>query len=284
MPEPDEPGVHVDTQVHVVSPDRDRYPLDPPPMDVPPWYEQFALSADDLLVAMAGAGVDRAVLVQGFSAYRYDNRYTADAALEHPDRFASACIVDIEDDPLAATRHWVIERGARAIRLFLQLGAADWLDSTEGDRVLDELTALGAIAQTAVVAEQLPTVLRAARRHPELAVLVDHCGFPDLSGGPGFPNARTLFDLADAPNVRVKLSTHVFELARAGGTTPREATDAIVGAMGAERVMWASDVSVQERPYPQLVADADAACAGLAPHERRLVLGESALRLWWPTT
>jgi L-fuconolactonase len=266
----------------VVSPDRERYPLDPPPMDVPPWYERFALSADDLLVAMAGAGIDRAVLVQGFSAYRYDNRYTADAALAHPDRFASACIVDVDDDPLAATRHWVAARGARAIRLFLQLGAADWLDSTEGDRVLDELTALGAIAQTAVVAEQLPTVRRAAHRHPDLAVLVDHCGFPDLSGGPGLPNARTLFDLADAPNVSVKLSTHVFELARAGGTTPRHVTDAVVGAMGAERVMWAADVSVQERPYPELVADADAACAGLDADARRLVLGEAAARLWWP--
>jgi predicted TIM-barrel fold metal-dependent hydrolase len=274
--------MRVDTQVHVVSADRDRYPLDPPPMDVPAWYERAALSADDLLVAMTGAGVDRAVLVQGFSAYRYDNRYTADAALAHPDRFASTCIVDVEDDPVGATRHWVTERGARAIRLFLQLGDGSWLDGAAADRVLDELTALGAIAQTAVTAEQLPGVMRAARRHPEPVFFVDHCGFPDFSDGPGYPHAQSLFRLADAPNVSVKLSTHVFERARDGGATPREVTDAIVAAFGAERVMWASDVSVQERPYAELVAEAESACAGLTERQRRLVLGETAARVWWP--
>lgn len=275
--------MRIDTQVHVVSPDRDRYPLDPPPMGVPRWFERSARSAEELVVEMDGAGVDRAVLVQAFSAYRYDNRYTADAACANPDRFACACIVDLDKEPLADLRYWVAERGARAIRLFLQLGDGRWLDEPASDPVLDELAARGVIAQVAVTAPQLPGVMRAARRHGDLSVLVDHCGFPDLSGGPGYPEARPLFELADAPNVHVKLSTQVWAQARRDGASPRAFTEAIVGAFGAPRVMWASDLTVHGRPYAELVAEAHEACAGLRWRERDQVLGDSAAALWWPS-
>lgn len=276
--------MRVDTQVHVVSPDRERYPVDPPPMDVPPWFDRFGRSAEDLAAEMQANGIDRAVLVQGYSAYRYDNRYTADAAAADPERFASACIVDLEHDPVADARYWVLERGARAIRLFLQLGDGRWVDSAAADRLFDTLASLGAVAQAAVTAEQLPGVLRAARRHRHVPVLVDHCGFPDLSGGPGYPRARALFELSDAPNVFLKLSAHVFDRAREAGLAPRDVTGALVGAFGAERIMWASDLTVQSRSYAELLADADAACAGLCERERNLVLGEAASALWWPAT
>jgi predicted TIM-barrel fold metal-dependent hydrolase len=130
---------------------------------------------------------------------------------------------------------------------------------------------------------QLPGVLRVARRHPDVPILVDHCAYPDLSGGAGYPNARPLFDLADAANVHVKLSTMVFERARADGVAPSDFTGALVAAFGAERIMWASDLTVHQRSYAELVAEADEACGGLSDPERELVLGTSAARLWWPT-
>jgi L-fuconolactonase len=279
----DHRAIRADTQVHVVSPDHARYPLDPPPMDVPRWFEKYPRSAEQLLAEMDGAGVDRVVLVQGFSAYQYDNRYTADSSAAYPDRFACACIVDVQDEAVAAVRHWVRDRGARAIRFFLQLGDGAWLDDEAATEAWNELAALGAIAQAAVVAEQLPRLARRAVRHPDVPVLVDHCAFPDFSGGPGYPNAGALFALADLPNVNVKLSNHVFDAAEEGGSTARAATERIVAAFGAERVMWASDLTVQERPYRELVARAEEACAGLSTRERELFLGESALGLWWPS-
>jgi predicted TIM-barrel fold metal-dependent hydrolase len=273
--------MRIDTQVHVVSRDHERYPLDPPDMDVPRWFEHHPRTADEVLAEMDAAGVDRAVLVQGFSAYQYDNRYTADAAAARPDRFASACIVDVHADPVRMIRHWVSDRGARAIRLFLQLGDDGWLDGPDCDAVFDTLEELGAIAQAAVVADQLAGVARAAARHPGLTVLVDHCGFPDFSGGPSYPNARHLFMLAAVPNVHLKLSAHVFQLAETAGTTARAVTDGIVEAFGAARVMWASDFTVYDRPYAEWLRQAELACAGLTASDRDLVLGEAAAAVWW---
>src|SRR5213076_709644 len=122
-------AVRVDTQVHVVSRDQVQYPLNPPAMDVPRWFERYGRTVDELLDEMDAVGVDRAVLVQGFSAYQYDNRYTADSAAAHPDRLACACIVDVEHDAVEKVRYWVRDRGARAIRFFLQLGDGAWLES-----------------------------------------------------------------------------------------------------------------------------------------------------------
>jgi len=159
-------NVRVDTQVHVISRDQKRYPLDPPSMDVPRWFELYGRTAEELLGEMDAVGMDRVVLVQGFSAYQYDNRYTANSAETYPDEFACACIVDIHADPLELVQYWVGERHARAIRFFLQLdGDVDWLDSRAGDDVFVELHRQGAIAQAALVAEQLPALQRAAARH-----------------------------------------------------------------------------------------------------------------------
>jgi predicted TIM-barrel fold metal-dependent hydrolase len=275
--------VRIDTQVHVVSHNQARYPLNPPAMDVPRWFELHGRTVEELIAEMDAVGMDKAVLVQGFSAYQYDNRYTADSAFSHPDRFACACIVDIKVNPLERVRYWVGERRARAIRFFLQLDAdADWLCSHAGDAVLAELQRHGAVAQAALVAAQLPALQRAAGRHPELSFLLDHCGFADFSGGPEYPNASGLFALAASPNVHVKISNHVWHLAAAAGAQPRAVTSALVKAFGATRVMWASDLTVHDQPYADLIAEAEAACADLTEAERALVLGDAAGALWFP--
>jgi predicted TIM-barrel fold metal-dependent hydrolase len=274
--------VRVDTQVHVVSRDHATYPLDPPPMDVPRWFERHGRTVEELLREMDAVGMDRVVLVQGFSAYQYDNRYTADSAAAHPDRFCCACIIDVHDDPVDRARYWVGERGARAIRFFLQLDRDDaWLDSHAADDVLDELERHGAIAQAALVAEQLPSLGGVAARHPHLPFLLDHCAFSDFSGGTSYPRAQNLFALASAPNISVKLSHYVWQLATEAGADRRAVTCALVSAFGAERVMWASDLTVHDHTFAELIATAEDACADLTPAERALVLGDAAAAFWW---
>ena len=280
--------MRVDSQAHVVSPDQDAYPVKPPEVDplgtaATRWFDTPGLAVEDLMRRMDGAGIDRAVLVQAFSSYQYDNRYTADAAAAHPDRMASSCIIDLEDNPAKMARYWVGERGARAIRLFLRNVTSDWLVQAPSDEVFVELRRLGAIAQVVGMDADLPFLRQAAERHPKVPFVLDHCGMPDLSGGPSYPNATNLFDLADAPNVSVKLSTHVFTHAREGGSTAEEITRRIVDVFGAARVMWASDYTVCRLTYRDCVAEADEACAGLLEADRELVLGGAAAALWWPS-
>ena len=62
----------VDSHVHVVSPDRDRYPV----QDNPP--EWPAVTGGRLVAEMDSEGVARAVLVQSFFTYGFDNSYAID--------------------------------------------------------------------------------------------------------------------------------------------------------------------------------------------------------------
>jgi predicted TIM-barrel fold metal-dependent hydrolase len=282
--------MRVDTQAHVISADHDTYPLDPPAPEFDTmgtaksrWFDAPALAVEDLLQRMDDTGIDRAVLVQAFSSYQYDNNYTADAAAAHPDRLTSSCIIDLEHDAAKMVRYWIGERGARAIRLFLRNAASDWLLQPESDEVLDEIARLGAIAQIVGLDEHLPFVLQAAIRHPEIPFLLDHCGMPDLSGGPSYPNASNLFALSAAPNISVKLSTHVFTHAKRDGSTAAAITHRVVDAFGASRVMWASDYSVLGLVYADCVNEAEQACAELPATDRDLVLGDAANAMWWPS-
>jgi L-fuconolactonase len=278
--------MRIDTQAHVVSADHGTYPLDPP--DIEPtgitksrWFDAPALAVEDLLKRMDDTGIDRAVLVQAFSSYQYDNRYTADAAATNPDRLVSSCIIDLEHDAAAMARYWISERGARAIRLFLFNAAPDWLLQTRSDEVFDEIARLNSIAQVMGLDGDLPRLLEAANRRPEISFVLDHCGMPDLSGGPTYPHATNLFALADAPNINVKLSTHVFAHAKQGGSTAAEITHRLVDTFGASRVMWASDYSVLGLVYADCVAEAEQAFIDLPPADRDLILGGTANALWW---
>jgi L-fuconolactonase len=279
--------MRIDTQAHVVSADHETYPLNPP--DIDPmgtarsrWFDAPALAAEDLLQRMDDNGIDRAVLVQAFSSYQYDNSYTADAAAADPARFASSCIIDLERDAAKMVQHWIAERGARAIRLFLRNADPDWLLQPDSDEVFNEIACLGAIAQVVGLDAHLPRLLEAAKRHPDIPFLLDHCGMPDLSGGPSYPNAKNLFALSDATNISVKLSTHVFTQAKQGGSTAAEITNHLVDTFGASRVMWASDYSVLGLVYADCVAEVEEACSGLPLAARDLVLGDAANAMWWP--
>lgn len=279
--------MRIDTQAHVVSADHDTYPLNPP--DIDPmgtaqsrWFDAPALAVEDLLRRMDDTRIDRAVLVQAFSSYQYDNNYTADAAAAHPHRLVSSCIIDLEHDAAKMVRHWIAERGARAIRLFLRNASPDWLLQPDSDKVFDEIARLGAIAQVMGLDADLPCLIAAAKRRPEIPFLLDHCGMPDLSGGSSYPNASNLFALSDAPNISVKLSTHVFTHAKQGGSTAAEITHRVVDTFGASRVMWASDYSVLGLVFADCVAEAEQACADLPPGDRDLVLGDAANAMWWP--
>jgi predicted TIM-barrel fold metal-dependent hydrolase len=280
--------MRIDSQAHVVSPDHDKYPLDPP--DIDPmgtaksrWFDVPGLAVEDLLQRMDATGIDRAVLVQAFSSYQYDNRYTADAAATHPDRLASSCIIDLERDATKMVRHWVADRGARGIRFFLRNVGPDWILQPASDEVFDEIARLGAVAQFVALDDDLPRLQQAAARHPEIPFLLDHCGMPDLHGGPDFPRASNLFALSDTPNISVKVSSHVFRHAKEGGSSAAAIMHRLVDTFGASRVMWASDYSVLGLVYADCVAEADEACAGLSPTDRDLVLGGAANAMWWPS-
>ncbi|MEW6268102.1 MAG: amidohydrolase family protein [Thermodesulfobacteriota bacterium] len=113
------------------------------------------------------------------------------------------------------------------------------------------------------------------------AVALDHCGFPDLRGGPPFERARGLLDLAELPNLRLKVTSHVLEQCEATEDGPAAFVDVLARRFGAERLLWGSDYSqTHDRPYGDLVELGRSAAAHLGVAGRERFLGATALELW----
>ncbi len=282
----------VDTHTHVIARDEARYPLRPSGVGSE-WFRDTPCTAEELATLTADAGVGTAVLVQAFGAYTYDNSYVVDAAAARPDRFVSVVIVDAEDPRSPAQlEEMAREPRCTGVRLF-SIGALEhpqptWLDDPVTFPVWEVCADLGLRIVVACLPEHLPRLERVMQHFPEQPVVLDHCGFVELDGGPPYPKAAELFRLARHPNLRCKITSHLLEAAEQHGEADSPfghgagaIVDRLVAEFGAERLVWGSDYpQTHDRPYASLVALARAACANLTERDRDLVLAGTALQLW----
>ncbi len=273
----------VDTHVHVVAADEARYPLRPSGIGSQ-WFREHPVTVEEFAGTAAAAGVDRAVLVQAFGAYGTDNTYVVDAAASAPDRLVSVGIVDAEDSGApAALRALAARPRFSGIRLFaIGASAPTWLDDPATDGLWSVARELDLRVVVAVLAPDLPRLERRLEQFPDQAVVLDHCGFPDLRGGAPYPGADPLFALARFEQLSLKITSHVLEAADAQGDAGGRAfVEHLVGSFGADRLVWGSDYSqTHDRSYAELVGLGRAACAGLTDADRQRVMGANALRLW----
>ena len=283
--------VIVDSHTHVVAADESRYPLVPFGLDQgvgaerkqAAWFRDVPVSGEGLLAKMDEAGVGAALLVQGVGAYSYDNAYTVDAAREHPRRFASVVCVDpLADGATATLRRLVEEHGARGVRLFTVTNPeSTWLDEDAGLALWRESLRLRIPVVVTILSRQIVKLANALRRFPDVPVALDHCGFPDLRGGPPYERASALGDLAAFPNLHLKVTTHVLRLAEKDPAGPAPFVEHLAAIFGAHRLLWGSDFSqTHDRPYADMVALARRASAGLGASGQARFLGGTALELW----
>jgi predicted TIM-barrel fold metal-dependent hydrolase len=265
----------VDTHVHVIAPDAVRYPLHPAGVGTQ-WFREHPVSVEEFAATSTAAGVDRAVLVQAFGAYTTHNSYVLDAAASDP-RFVSVVVVEPGD--VGALREHAAHPRCHGVRLFGVGGAAPvWFDGDEGIALWDAAADLDLRIVATLLAPELPRLRAMLVRRPDVPVVLDHCGFPDLRGGPSFASAASLFELAELTNLHLKVTSHVLESA---GTDASAFVSRLSATFGAERLVWGSDYSqTHDRPYAELVALGQTACADLPARDQALVLGENALRLW----
>jgi predicted TIM-barrel fold metal-dependent hydrolase len=262
----------VDTHVHVVSGDEQRYPLDPSGVTAP-WYREDPCSVERLVKLMDRAGVDAAVLVQGISAYRYDNRYTVDAAASVPGRTTPVVCVDLAGADPAGEAERLLAAGARGLR---------WVAIHDGG--LDQPHAVWEVvarrrvpAVVTLLAEHLPALADALPRLPAVPIALDHCGFADFRRGV----PAELAALAEFPNLALKVSTIALDAAAAHGDV-RELLAELAGTFGADRLLWGSDYSqTHDRPYAELAELGRHAASKLGDDDRAWYLAGTA-RARWP--
>lgn len=275
--------VVIDTHTHVIAEAGTGYPLDEA-IGVPHgWVHESPVDVAGLLAAMDLAGVDGAVLVQARGAYGDDNSYVADARLVAPHRLVNAAVIDMAAaDPVERLRYWTQERAVLGLRLFnIPPAEPAWI---QAPRTLDLLRSAGESGvrlSICTLAQDIPSIARILARLPELAIALDHCAFVDLSEGLRGPGANALAGLGGYPNVRLKVTTTLFEMAAQAAIDPRDLLEWLCGIFGADRLMWGSDYPQYHREtYPEIVAFGRQACSRLARGEQARFLGGTALELW----
>lgn len=267
----------VDTHVHVVARGDPRFPLRPnrPGLN---WITDHACPVDEYVGMMESNGIGRAVLVQAMGAYTDDNRYCVEAAGIDPARLRSVAYVDAHgDDPPGTLDRW-LAHGANGVRIVAIEGS---LDDPAVDVLWQHAVERGVPIVATVIEPEVRRLPRLLERFPHARVALDHCGFPDLSGGPPYPAARALFELAALPNVHLKVSTIALDHARDAGGDPRDFVAALAGAFGVQRLQWGSDWSqTHDRTFAEIVAYAHRSF-GVLGSDAHWPLGDTADHFWF---
>jgi L-fuconolactonase len=269
----------IDAHTHIVSKDLARYPVasnERTPKTQ--WYLEHGCPIEQLREITSDAGVNRFVVAQAISSYRWDVSYIVDAVRAHPDWAVGVGAIDPTDpDPRAAFDRLHAE-GLQGVRIF----------DLDGERVLampqtgELLRAAGDHGAATLVMtndaglEDLEALLA---RMPSVRVVLDHCARPDLAAGAPWPGLDRLRRLARHENLFLKVTTLTLDLAPA--TAGAALLDELVRSFGASRLMWGSDFPhTNDRPYRALVELAITASAALSHSDQERYLSGTALELW----
>ena len=238
-----------------------------------------------LLDYMDEYGVERAVLVQPMYPGE-DNSYVADCAAAQPERFAAVCVVDPRA-PGADERldYWVRQRGCRGLRLRPRFPAefASFGDPSTyplWERARDLGIAVNLLANP----EHLPTTASLAQRFPDVPILIDHIGHPDASAGVSAPGFQKLLDLAQYPNVYVKVSGYYYYSQQRYPYADCHAFfRALYDRFGAARLVWGSDFPhvLLKTGYRRSLLMQERVYSFLSQSDLDQIMGENAARLYW---
>lgn len=263
----------IDVQVHPYDRDHPGRPWAAPSHGLP------SATGDEMVAAMTKVGVDAAVMVSSFNAYRFDPSYALEVYNAYPDRFRVVTPVDPTDPAIDdVIARWAATPGARGIRILLRDGMPTDPDHPGLVR-----------AFTAAARHGLPVNLlcwgilekgaAVVRRFPDTVIVIDHLGLlqPAQPPVPADVWARLpdLLALARHDNVRVKVS---------GACTmshqPFPYDDIwdpvlrIIDAFGLDRCMWGTDWTrtIKMLTYEQAVAPFRQTTR-LTPEEKARLMG-----------
>ena len=228
-------------------------------------------------------GVDRVVLVQTGSAYRWDNRLLADTARANADWTVGVCTLDPagqgSSDELARL---VGEYNVKGVRV--EVASAGY-DHPGAERLWRRAGEVGAVICAHLQRDYLGELAGLLERFPEVPVVLDHCAYPVAADGLEDAAIRQTAELARFGQLVAKLT---FGVTSSRQEYPFSDTHPqlrhVLEAFGPERCIWGSDFPcehwLQKASYAQHLA-VFIEELGLSAEERAQVLGETALRLFF---
>ncbi|MDL4915097.1 MAG: amidohydrolase family protein [Enterobacterales bacterium endosymbiont of Blomia tropicalis] len=274
----------IDIHPHIIADDEKRYPPAPLFGKRSDWSQERPNTVEALIAAMNEAGVAKAAVVHSSTTYGFDNSYVTDGCNQYKDRLVAVGSVDmLADDVPAVIKSWV-GKGLAGLRIFTGGSTKDFdpseLENPRAFKAWEVLAELGLpiCIQTGPIG--LPQVRMLAETFPDVKIILDHLGRPDVLDGPPYKNAASLFALADLPNIYLKLTPRIFgdvEKNRASADTffPR-----VAEAFGAQRMAWGSNFPTSPGTLKDILTTAQQGLACLSEEERVWVFGKTAQNLY----
>ena len=274
----------IDIHPHIISDDEKRYPPAPLFGKRSDWSQERPSTVESLIAAMDEAGVAKAAVVHSSTTYGFDNSYVVDGCNQHPDRLVAVGSVDMLADDVAATIKGWAGKGLAGLRIFTGGSTKDFdpseLDNPKSFKAWEMLAELGLpmCIQTGPVG--LPQVAMLARKFPRVNIILDHLGRPDVLDGPPYANAASLFEIADIPNIFMKLTPRIFGDVKKDKASAETFFPRVVEAFGAQRMAWGSNFPTSPGTLAEILATAQAGLASLSADDQAWILGKTAQRLY----
>jgi predicted TIM-barrel fold metal-dependent hydrolase len=274
----------IDTHCHVISPDRERYPLAPLGGKQSDWSSERPTTPQQLISAMDAAGVTKAVVVQASTAYGHDSSYLADSIAQFPDRLTGVFSIDpLQPDALERMDHWT-SRGMTGMRVFTtgstMPGQQTWLDDERAFPVWEKAGREGLPIAVQMTTDGIPLLLKIVERFPETKFALDHLARVTITDGPPYAKAGGIFELATYPSIFMKITSRTVEHSHSGQATPETFFPKLVATFGADRLMWGSNFPAHDDTLPNIVKETLHAFAALKPDDVATILGGTAARLY----
>lgn len=275
---------YVDIHPHVISDDEGRYPPAPLFGKRSDWSQERPSTVETLIEQMDAAGVNKAAVVHSSTTYGFDNSYVVDACNAYSDRLIAVGSVDLlAPDAVDTIRSWV-DKGLAGLRVFTG-GSTKEFDASELDdpRAYPGWELLGELGLTMCIQTGpvgLPAVVALARRFPNVPIILDHLGRPDVTDGPPYAAAQSLFDLAPVTSIYLKLTPRIMGDSTKGDATPETLFPKIVKAFGANRLAWGSNYPTSPGTLAEIRATAEDRLAALSAEDRDWIFAKTAQSLY----
>lgn len=274
----------IDIHPHIISPDTERYPYNPLGGVRSDWSAERPFPFEQYVAEMEAAGVAQAAMVQSATTYGYDNSYAADSVCRDPARFVGIYTVDIAaPDAVQTIDHWR-GRGMAGLRLF---GAGStvqtdgrWMIAPATFPVWEHMADINMTVAVQTTSIGLPVVEEILERFPEVNIVLDHLGRPDLTDGAPYNKAAPLWALARFENLYLKITPRTFDLSEKAPATPTTFFPKLAAEFGASRLAWGSNFPANNGSLKELVEQGHRCFAGLTDTDRKAIWSGTAERLY----
>ncbi len=182
---------------------------------------------------------------------------------------------------------WLAECDALNVVGFRRILHETTDDVSQTDTFRRNVRAIGATGRVfdmVYQARQLPVALDLARACPDMTLVLDHCGVPDIAGGAMDPWRADMAALAALPHVNCKLSGIMAYCAPGTASLDilRPWVDHVIEVFGPERVLWGSDWPVVNKGggLPLWLEITDGLLAGLSVSEQIAIRAGTVRRVY----